>query len=180
MNLIARAGLVVAVLALAAQPASAQLGISFGATAGLALPVGTTADGSEAGFTVGGLMRVKPLLSPVGFRLDGGYTQLGGKDFTFGGTTVEGSSTNIWHLTGNAELSLLPTGLLYAIGGAGFFNASSSAENSESSTDFGWNVGAGVRIPLTGFGTFVEARYTQVQVEGGSYKYVPIVFGFSF
>jgi hypothetical protein len=179
MNSFVRAGLVVAVLALSAQPASAQLGISFGATAGLAVPVGETADGVGSGFTVGGLMRVKPLLSPIGIRVDGGYTQLSGKDFSSGGVTVEGANFNIWHLTANAELSLLPTGLLYAVGGGGLFNGKGEGAT-ESSTDFGFNVGAGVKIPLTGFGTFIEARYTQVQVEGGSYKYVPIVFGFSF
>lgn len=42
------------------------------------------------------------------------------------------------------------------------------------------NVGGGIAMPLSGFETFIEARYNQVQVSGGSLKFVPITFGVMF
>ncbi len=38
----------------------------------------------------------------------------------------------------------------------------------------------GNRMPLSGFDTFIEARYNQVQGDNGSLKYIPITFGLMF
>ena len=35
-------------------------------------------------------------------------------------------------------------------------------------------------MPLSGFDTFIEARYNQVQGDNGSAKFVPITFGVMF
>ena len=45
---------------------------------------------------------------------------------------------------------------------------------------FGWNVGGGITMPLSGFDTFIEARYNQVQGNPGSLKFVPVTFGVMF
>jgi len=47
---------------------------------------------------------------------------------------------------------------------------------------FGWNVGGGISMPLSGFDTFIEARYNQVQMSNGdpSVKFIPITFGIMF
>ncbi|MGH9422739.1 MAG: hypothetical protein ACRD3J_22390, partial [Thermoanaerobaculia bacterium] len=51
---------------------------------------------------------------------------------------------------------------------------------SGSTNHFGWNLGGGISMPLSGFDTFIEARYNQVQGDGGSLKYIPITFGVMF
>jgi hypothetical protein len=35
-------------------------------------------------------------------------------------------------------------------------------------------------MPLSGFDTFLEARYNQVQFDNGSAKFIPITFGVMF
>jgi len=35
-------------------------------------------------------------------------------------------------------------------------------------------------MPLSGFDTFIEAKYTQIQTDGSSVKFVPITFGIMF
>jgi opacity protein-like surface antigen len=47
---------------------------------------------------------------------------------------------------------------------------------------FGFNIGGGVKIPLTSsFETFVEARYNRVTVDNGqSLSFVPVTVGIMF
>jgi hypothetical protein len=49
-----------------------------------------------------------------------------------------------------------------------------------SDNHFCWNAGGGISMPLSGFNTFIEARYNQVQGDNGSLKFVPITFGVMF
>jgi len=59
------------------------------------------------------------------------------------------------------------------IGGAGWYNAAITVTGFGSGSDnhFGWDLGGGVKMPLSGFDTFLEARYNQVQGNGGSLKF---------
>ena len=177
---IVRAAAAVAVFtAIGAAPLAAQLSpIGFNVRAGAALPMGDLAndtDGVNTGFTLGAGLSIQPALLPVGLRFDGDYNRFGGKGLS------EGVNLNIWALTANAVLApaLSP---IYGIGGLGFYSANASGDgvNTDSETELGFNVGAGFRLPLTGFNTFVEARYHSVGGEGGRTNYVPIVFGISF
>jgi hypothetical protein len=67
----------------------------------------------------------------------------------------------------------------YAIGGIGAYKFGASNGGS-GDTNFGFNLGGGITIPLSGFNTFIEARYTRVSGDGGSTSYVPITFGIMF
>ena len=175
---IVRAAAAVAVLTVAAAaPASAQMAspIGFNVRAGAALPMGDFSDGVNTGFTLGAGLSFQPALMPVGLRFDGDYNRFGGKGL------AEDISLNIWSLTANAVLApaLSP---IYGIGGLGFYSANASGEgvDSDSETELGFNVGAGFRLPLTGFNTFIEARYHSIGGDGGRTNYVPITFGLSF
>jgi opacity protein-like surface antigen len=71
----------------------------------------------------------------------------------------------------------------YAIGGAGLYRPNSDfagGGSTQSENHFGWNVGGGVKIPLSGFKTFIEARYNRVNINGGSLSFVPLTFGVMF
>jgi opacity protein-like surface antigen len=86
-------------------------------------------------------------------------------------------------VTGNLEYSIPSDAVTpYLIGGAGLYNAAVNLPGfgSGSSNKFGWNIGGGIKLPLSGFDTFLEARYNQVQGNGGSLKFIPITFGVMF
>jgi len=83
-------------------------------------------------------------------------------------------------VTGNLVYSIpSETVAPYLIGGAGLYNIGGSGGGG-SSNKFGWAIGGGITMPLSGFDTFLEARYNQVQGNGGSSKFIPITFGVMF
>lgn len=55
-----------------------------------------------------------------------------------------------------------------------------SVDNSDSRTKFGINGGVGLRFQLTGFATFIEARWHSIFTEGANVQMVPISVGFTF
>lgn len=174
---IIRAAAAVAVLTVAgASPLAAQIAspIGFNVRGGAALPVGDGSDGINTGFTLGAGLTFRPMLLPVGLRFDGDYNRFGAKDVD--------ANVTIWALTANAEIApaLSP---IYFVGGLGLYSSKTTVDgigSSEATSDLGFNGGAGFRLPLTGFNTFVEARYHSIGTEGGRTNYIPIVFGVSF
>ena len=68
----------------------------------------------------------------------------------------------------------------YLLGGLGAFNTKSSDVANSSSTNFGVQAGAGLNFQLSGFSTFVEAKYVNVFTADNATGYVPITFGFRF
>jgi hypothetical protein len=160
--------------AAAALPAQAQVSspIKFNVRAGAALPMGDFGDAVNTGFTIGGGLTLRAPLMPVALRVDGDFNRFSFEE------TIPGLDDNmsLWSVTANAQIApaLSP---VYFIGGVGMYSMSYEGE---SETDFGLNGGAGLRIPLTGFNTFVEARFHSVFSEGDKTNYVPIVFGVEF
>jgi opacity protein-like surface antigen len=175
--------LAVSLLVVGASTASAQFAspIRFNVHAGAAIPVGTLADNgpnggsANLGFRVGAGLELRAPLMPVGLRFDGAYDRMG----------IEGADAawSIWNLTANAVLqpAMSP---LYFIGGIGFYSTDITGSDVigdvPSESDFGFNLGAGLSIPLTGFSSFVEARWHNINTEGDNIQYIPIVFGIRF
>ena len=173
----------VAGIALASLPfgASAQMAtvvkpVQFGIAAGAALPTSDLSDIANTGFNVTGTVAINPQLIPLGIRIDGAYNR-----FTF--KQGVGGDVHITSVTGNL-LYKIPSEAVspYLIGGAGWYNVGGTVTGFGSGSDnhFGWNLGGGIMMPLSGFDTFIEARYNQVQGNGGSLKYIPITFGILF
>lgn len=160
--------------AAAALPAQAQVSspIKFNVRAGAAIPMGNFGDAVNTGFTLGGGLTLRAPLMPVALRFDGDFNRFSFEE------TIPGLDDNmsLWSVTANAQLApaLSP---VYFIGGIGAYSMSYEGE---SETDLGLNGGAGLRIPLTGFNTFVEARFHSVFSEGENTNYLPIVFGIEF
>jgi hypothetical protein len=66
------------------------------------------------------------------------------------------------------------------IGGGSLYRpgASSRFGTTAAENHFGFNVGGGVKLPLSSsFETFVEARYNHVSVNGGSLSFIPVTVG---
>jgi hypothetical protein len=94
------------------------------------------------------------------------------------GLKLDGSSKlSILSGTANAVLAL-PLMPIYAVGGIGMYRSDAGAGTT--TTDFGFNAGLGLRLPLPMFAPFVEARFNQINGDGGNFRYVPIVAGIRF
>ena len=159
-----------------AQHSTAAKPYRIGVAGGASLPTSDLSDGANTGWNVTGTIAVNPQLIPLGIRIDAAYNRFGFKSPLSGNIAFTS-------VTGNAVYKFPSTGVSpYAIGGAGWCRASGSLGGGASTADnhFCWNAGGGISMPLSGFDTFVEARYNQVQGNGGSLKYIPITFGVMF
>jgi opacity protein-like surface antigen len=174
-----------AAIAVAAPAAQAQDFNPFqiGASGGVAIPVSDLKDAVNMGYNIGVHVGFKSQFSPIAVRAEAAWNQFGFKDQVGGNGSI-----NIPAFTGNLIFGLpLPMPLSpYAIGGVGLYRPSASisgAGNTDSENDFGFNVGAGIKVPLSSsFETFVEARYHRLNLKdnGGNLSFVPITVGITF
>lgn len=174
--------LAIATIALAAAPASAQLGLvkpfQLGVAGGAAQPMSDLKDGANMGYNATAALGINLPFIPVGLRIDGAYNQFGEK-------AGVGAKLHVISATGNVVWRLPSVGISpYLIGGAGLYmaTATSTGTVSASTTDnhMGWNAGAGINLPLSVFKAFVEARYNSYSTDAGSVKFVPVTFGIMF
>jgi opacity protein-like surface antigen len=180
--------IVIAMAVLAAPNGSAQSQgynpFQIGASGGVAFPTSDLGTVTNTGYNVAVAVGYKPQLMPVALRLEAAYNQ-------FGRTNTDGS-INIPAFTGNLVYEL-PLGMSftpYAIGGVGLYRPSadfSGGGSTDAENDFGWNIGGGVKIPLSSsFETFIEARYNSVRIGGGdangggTASFIPVTVGVMF
>lgn len=161
---------------------SATKPFSLGISGGASIPTGDLSQFANTGYNVGGHVALGTPTLPISFRGDVNYDNFSAKG-------SGNSSAHIWSYTANAVYEVpTMTGIRpYVIGGVGGFKPGSSytsggttVTQSSSSTSFGFDVGGGLTIPLSGFNAFVEARYNHFNDNGGSTSFVPITFGIMF
>jgi Outer membrane protein beta-barrel domain len=190
------------VLSATAAPVSAQAIVSspvrFGIMGGATVPLSDLSDVNKTGWNAGALVSVGVPLVPVSFRVDGQWQQMNGKDLaSLGGAGGSSQQANLRIIDGTANVvytfgAALPT-KFYLIGGVGVYNERFSDPNSDvhaDGTKFGLNGGVGFKFQLTGFATFIEARYHNVihgttvgvvdQSDSKSLQFVPISVGITF
>lgn len=156
----------------------------IGASGGVAFPTGDLGNTTNTGYNVAVAVGYKSQLMPIGVRLEAAYNQFG---FNGGGGSI-----NVPAFTGNLVYEL-PLGMSftpYAIGGIGLYRPSAGFDvggSTNAENDFGWNIGGGIKIPLSSsFETFVEARYNSFTVGGGAANgggtgtFIPVTFGVMF
>ena len=174
----------VAVAALMMVPAmvSAQSStVRFGVSGGLSVPTGDLADDVDAGYSIAGHLFLKPSsMESVRFRGDVSYDR-----FAYKGD-IDGNRSNLGFV-GNVLIDLTTDGGVqpYLLGGLGAFNGKNSrtggsVDRSTSSTDFGIQLGGGLTFELSGFSTFIEAKYVNVFTNNTNTAYLPITFGIRF
>ena len=138
--------------------------------------MGDLSDVASTGFNGTVTVGLNPAIFPLGIRFDGAYNQWGLKDIV----GISGS-LHAWSVTGNVVYKMPGVSISpYLIGGAGVYNLGSSESASNSVNDFGINAGAGISMGLSGFDTFLEARYNHVFNDVGSTSFIPITFGIMF
>jgi opacity protein-like surface antigen len=167
-------------LATRAQVSTATKPVEFGIAAGASIPMSDLSDATNTGFNVTGILGFHPQMIPLGVRIDVAYNRFGIKS-NGAGLTGDFHFTSV---TGNLEYSIPSESVSpYLIGGAGLYNQGANINGGTgSSNKFGWNLGGGIKLPLSGFDTFLEARYNQIQESSGnpSLKFIPITFGVLF
>ena len=184
------------ILSAGAAPISAQAIVSspvrFGIMGGATVPLSDLSDFNKTGWNAGALVTIGVPLVPVSFRIDGQWQQMQAKNdvaFPADLRIIDGTA-NVVYTFGAA----LPT-KFYLIGGLGVYNErfkDPDTDISASGTKFGLNAGVGFKFQLTGFATFIEARYHNVihgtDVGGGdasggdvrSLQFIPITVGITF
>ncbi len=160
---------------------SATKPFSLGISGGASIPTGDLSQFANTGYNVGGHVALGTPALPISFRGDVNYDNFGAKG-------TGSSNAHIWSYTANAVYEVpTMTGIRpYVIGGIGGFTpgasytSGSTTVTATSGTKFGFDVGGGLTIPLSGFNAFVEARYNRFNDGGGSTSFVPITFGVMF
>jgi hypothetical protein len=155
--------------------AQAQRRTSVGFAAGATVPVGDLGDATSTGFHILGTLAISGSASaPLGFRIDGMYNSLSGKN--------SGPDVNVWTVNGNLVYAF-PGGMTatpYIIAGAGWYNSKADESGAESSSDIGINAGIGARFALSGFSTFAEVRFHNIFSDPNSAQMIPLTFGILF
>jgi hypothetical protein len=157
-----------------AQVATVLKPIQVGVALGGAIPLSDFGNGFNTGFNLTGTVGINPAGLPVGFRIDAAYNQFGSKGTTNVNAKIAGVSGNVVLTMAGAQMAP------YLIGGVGYYRVSSSLTGTVASNNFGFNAGAGLQIPLSGFATFIEARYNRISENGGSTSFVPVTVGVMF
>ncbi len=166
----------VAMMAATTRGASAQSSANpfqIGASAGVAIPTGDLSNTANMGYNVTVMAGYRPLYTPLAVRVEAAYNQFGLKN-TSGNVNIPAFTGNlVYELPG---VSFSP----YVIGGAGLYrtNVDFTGGGSGGENRFGFNVGGGVKLPLsTSFETLLEARYSHVNAPSGSLSFIPITIG---
>jgi hypothetical protein len=176
-----------AAVALSATTSSAQSNkaISLGISGGAAIPVGDFGQDYTTGYNGTVSLMFKSIGSPIGLRVDGMYNRMSVKNDRTIGIPGFGTVDAAVISSANANLvySLPGTGITpYLIGGAGVYNLKldlDGADSPDSENKFGVNGGIGASFPLSGFNTFVEARFHHIFSEGKATQFIPVTFGIS-
>jgi hypothetical protein len=172
-----RVAALVSLLAISASAAQAQTQRTtmFGIAAGATLPTGDIGNSLDMGYHVTGLISMKPSTTPIGFRVEGTYNNFSGEGTNSDFRIISGIVSALLGGRGTGQFSP------YVIGGLGYYDFKADAPGAVSSGDLGVNVGVGAFIPLSGFTTFVEARFHNIFVDGGgNSRFIPITFGLTF
>ncbi|HXT18124.1 MAG TPA: outer membrane beta-barrel protein [Gemmatimonadaceae bacterium] len=151
--------------------------LHFNIGAGASIPNGDFGSHNDVGYNVLLGLGTTPRGSPLGFRVEGIYNEFsvsngGNAKSHAGGVTanaIYAFNVAAPGTTGNS---------LYVIGGLGYYTTREPFLINDSETNFGWNVGAGFRFPLTGFSAYIEARYHTVS--NTDVRFTPITFGLIF
>ena len=157
--------------------------IGFGVSGGLSLPTGDLGDGADAGYNITGHVMLRPAsFTNLSFRGDVSFDRYGVKDVSDANTRFLGFTANALYSFPQANPGVVRP---YIIAGVGAYNSkvsvtSGNITGSASSTDIGVQGGAGINFQLSGFSTFVEAKFVNVFGDGSSANFIPITFGVKF
>ena len=147
----------------------------FGLAAGLAMPTGDFGDFATSGFNIEGSAEFRPATMPFGLRADIFYNRFSadedvGLDGSF--SAFGGALNALFQMAGVAATP-------YLVVGPTVTNLSADIEgvDIDSETKIGAQAGVGVKFPLSGFTSKIEARYHTVFTEDEATNMFIVNFG---
>ena len=159
---------------LLASPQSLQAQTSLSVSGGLAAPVGDLGDFADLGYTLAAGINLGGTRLPIGARFEGALNGFGLKNIDEDVRILNATANAVVNFSQNADSPFL-------IGGLGIYTSKFGEDASENA--IGVNLGGGLRFPLGGLSTFVEARFHAMlgdEDRGTNLRYVPITFGIVF
>jgi opacity protein-like surface antigen len=156
-----------------AQTAEAQRSFGLGVSGGLTLPTGDFGEVFNSGYHIGGHLNLAPASLPVELLFDVTYHSFEGDDdlvvtpFDFSFLSIAANAAYV--LPG---VSVRP----YLMGGVGVYLGKADVEGAERESDVGLSLGGGLRFPLSGLSSFLQARVNFVD----DVTMIPISFGIVF
>jgi hypothetical protein len=172
-----RFGLTVAALALSALAfaPSANAQARFGIAAGLAVPTGDFGDLATSGFNIEGSVEFRPATMPFGLRGDLFYNRFSVDDDTGFDGNFSGFGGALSALFQMAGIAATP----YLVVGPTITNLSADIDgvDTDSETKIGAQGGVGVKFPLSGFTSKIEARYHTIFTDDENTNMFIINFG---
>ncbi|MDB4882979.1 MAG: hypothetical protein JWL95_1745 [Gemmatimonadetes bacterium] len=151
---------------------TAQAALSV--SGGVAAPVGDLGDVADLGYNVAAGLNFGGTHLPIGLRFEGALNGFGLKDFDDQVRILDATANAVVNFSQKADSP-------YLIGGLGLYNSKFGNDQSENAV--GVNLGGGLRFPLGGLSTFVEARYHAMlgdRNRGTNLQFIPITFGVVF
>lgn len=162
-------------------PLEAQRPITLSVGGGVSVPLGDFADGVNPGWHALGSIGLSSLMQPLGLRLDAAHNQFGFDDEAAAGdgtVRVTSGTLNVSYRLPLTDSPFSP----YLISGLGGYHSDCSLDGAgcEGTTKFGWNIGAGTKLYVLGFRSFIEARYHRTERGDSDVHYVPVTFAVTF
>ena len=142
----------------------------YGVTAGIAIPLGRLSNDHAAGYALGGVVEYAVSGQPYSLRGEALFQRFALKS----GRTV-GDDVNVFSLGTTIVYRLQQSpAQTFVSGGIAIYNATGEG------TRPGFNGGAGVEIPLTGFSAVAEARMHVMLADGKPLLTLPLTVGVRF
>ena len=150
----------------------------YGVTAGISIPAGKLSEDHGAGYGFGGVIEYAVSGQPYSLRGEALFQRFPTKSGHPGDDTnlLSLGSTVVYRLqnSGGVPSSQRATGGTFVTGGIGIYNATHEG------TRPGFNAGAGVEIPLTGFSAVAEARLHFVLTDARAMLAIPLTVSVRF
>jgi hypothetical protein len=138
----------------------------------MGIPTGEFADFQESGYHIGGHLNLAPASLPVELLFDVTYHNFSGNS-----DLVIPVDFSYFSVSGNAAYVFSGVGMRpYLMGGIGMYFGKADVDGADSESDFGFDVGGGLRFMLSGFSSFLQGRVNFV----GDATFIPISFGVVF
>ena len=180
--LLAAAALVASTVAVSPVAAQRNKTTFMGISAGASLPNGDLGNTASSGYSIAGHFYYNPSKTKqIGTRFDLGYDSWSPKNSADASLRSLAIVANVIAKSGSNTSTYRP----YVVGGVGVFKTRVEFRGAggialDESSDLGGQLGVGVDIPLSGFTTFIEARYVMVSRSPSSWSYIPITVGLHF
>lgn len=163
-------------------PAARAQGAEFSLGGGLSIPTGDFDDAAKLGWQGIAAVSFVPENLPVGFQIDGNYSQFSDETpLDIKDQLIYGTGNVVYKFKTSEDSRFRP----YLIAGGGVYNVKLKGDDvptgfDDSQTKFGINAGAGFDFKAGAAGLFLEGRFHDVFTDGPNTQFIPINVGVRF